>query len=87
MAPVLPRPPQFAEAFDKLYRDHIDVVYRYAYRLCGEAETAKDLVQETFLNAYRGIRQFRSNAKISTMAVHHRLSCVFAHAPEAQGRP
>jgi RNA polymerase sigma-70 factor, ECF subfamily len=66
MAPVLPRPPQFAEAFDKLYRDHIDVVYRYAYRLCGEAETAKDLVQETFLNAYRGLQQFRSDAKIST---------------------
>jgi RNA polymerase sigma-70 factor (ECF subfamily) len=41
-------------------------VYRYAHRLCGEDEAAKDLVQETFLNAYRGLRQFRGDAKIST---------------------
>src|SRR5690242_12134018 len=66
MAHPAPRPPQSPEAFDTLYREHVDLVYRYAYRLCGEAETAKDLVQETFLNAYRGLQQFRSDAKIST---------------------
>ena len=66
MARLLSRPPQSPEAFDNLYRDHVDLVYRYAYRLCGEAEAAKDLVQETFLNAYRGLDQFRSDAKIST---------------------
>ena len=53
------RPPQSSEAFDKLYREHIDLVYRYAHRLCGEPESAKDLVQETFLNAYRGLKHFR----------------------------
>jgi len=52
--------------FDKLYRDHVDLVYRYAHRLCGEMESAKDLVQETFLNAYRGFRGFRGDARIST---------------------
>lgn len=66
MPRLLSRPPKTPEAFDKLYRDHVDLVYRYAYRLCGEAESAKDLVQETFLNAYRGLQQFRSDAKIST---------------------
>jgi RNA polymerase sigma-70 factor, ECF subfamily len=58
--------PQSAEAFDKLYREHVDLLYRYAHRLCGEAESAKDLVQETFLNAYRGLKHFRGDAKIST---------------------
>jgi RNA polymerase sigma-70 factor, ECF subfamily len=52
--------------FDKLYRDHVDLLYRFANRLCGEAETAKDLVQETFLNAYRGLGTFRGDAQIST---------------------
>jgi RNA polymerase sigma-70 factor (ECF subfamily) len=66
MARVGSRPPQSPEAFDKLYREHVDLVYRYAYRLCGEAESAKDLVQETFLNAYRGLQQFRNDAKLST---------------------
>src|SRR5690242_18772353 len=66
MAPPAPRPPQSPEVFDKLYREHVDLVYRYAHRLCGEPEAAKDLVQETFLNAYRGFDKFRGDAQIST---------------------
>jgi RNA polymerase sigma-70 factor (ECF subfamily) len=54
------------DGFDKLYRDHVDLLYRYAHRLCGEAEAAKDLVQETFLNAYRAFGRFRGEAQIST---------------------
>ena len=49
-----------------MYRDHVDLIYRYAYRLCGEVEAAKDLVQETFLNAYRGLKDFRGEAQVST---------------------
>ena len=60
------RSPQSTEAFDKLYREHVDLVYRYAHRLCGEPESAKDLVQETFLNAYRGLKDFRGDSRIST---------------------
>ena len=54
------------KTFDALYRDHVDLMYRYASRLCGETEAAKDLVQETFLNAYRGFQNFRGDAQIST---------------------
>ncbi len=49
-----------------MYRDHVDLMYRFAHRLCGETEAAKDLVQETFLNAYRGLDRFRGDAQIST---------------------
>lgn len=55
-----------ADTFDTLYRNNIDLMYRYASRLCGETEAAKDLVQETFLNAYRGFKNFRGDAQIST---------------------
>jgi RNA polymerase sigma-70 factor, ECF subfamily len=57
---------QKPEEFDRLYRDHVDLIYRYAYRLCGEAESAKDLVQETFLHAYQGLKDFRGEARVST---------------------
>ncbi|MGQ0694523.1 MAG: RNA polymerase sigma factor [Nitrospiraceae bacterium] len=60
---MLPRTPK---NFDKLYRDHVDLMYRFANRLCGESEAAKDLVQETFLNAYRGFKDFRGDAQVST---------------------
>lgn len=59
-------PARTTDAFDALYRDHVDLMYRFATRLCGEPEAAKDLVQETFLNAYRGYKAFRGDAQIST---------------------
>ena len=70
-APVSKPPPQHApmqdpDGFDKLYRDHVDLIYRFAYRLCGDTESAKDLVQETFLNAYQGLKDFRGEARVST---------------------
>ncbi len=55
-----------AEDFDRLYRDHVDRIHRFAQRLCGQADDAKDLVQETFLNAYRGLKHFRGEAQLST---------------------
>lgn len=53
-------------AFDRLYRDHVDRIFRFAQRLCGQADDAKDLVQDTFLNAYRGLKHFRGDAQPST---------------------
>jgi RNA polymerase sigma-70 factor (ECF subfamily) len=64
--PKRPPPPPEPQEFDKLYRDHVDLIFRYAHRLCGEPESAKDLVQETFLNAYRGLKDFRGDAQVST---------------------
>lgn len=55
-----------AEDFDRLYRDHVDRIYRFAQRLCGQADDAKDLVQDTFLNAYQGLKHFRGEAQFST---------------------
>ncbi len=58
--------PDELPAFDQLYRDHVDLIYRFAQRLCGEPDTAKDVVQDTFLNAYRGFKKFRGDAQVST---------------------
>jgi RNA polymerase sigma-70 factor (ECF subfamily) len=54
------------DGFDQLYRDHVDRIYRFAQRMCGQAEDAQDVVQETFLNAYRGLKAFRGEAQLST---------------------
>ncbi|HXF92759.1 MAG TPA: RNA polymerase sigma factor [Nitrospiraceae bacterium] len=58
--------PDELPAFDQLYRDHVDLIYRFAQRLCGEPDAAKDIVQDTFLNAYRGFKKFRGDARVST---------------------
>jgi RNA polymerase sigma-70 factor (ECF subfamily) len=43
--------------------------------MCGPGEDAKDLVQDTFLNAYRGLKSFRGDAQVSTW-----LYTIAAHA-------
>lgn len=55
-----------SEEFDRLYREHVDRIYRFAQRLCGQDDDAQDLVQDTFLNAYRGLSRFRGEAQFST---------------------
>lgn len=68
-------------AFDRLYRDHVDRMYRFARRLCGSPDDAKDLVQETFLSAYRGLKDFRGESSVSTW-----LYTIAAHACQRMRR-
>ena len=41
-------------------------IYRLAYRLIGREDDARDVCQETFLRAFRGLKKFRSEAKFSS---------------------
>ncbi len=72
---------QSVAAFDRLYRDHVDRMYRFAQRLCGSPEDAKDLVQETFLSAYRNLKNFRGESSVSTW-----LYTIAAHACQRMRR-
>ncbi len=51
--------------FDKEFLPHIDSMYNFAYRLTFDEDDAKDLVQETYLKAFRFINSFEqgTNAK------------------------
>jgi RNA polymerase sigma-70 factor, ECF subfamily len=41
-------------------------IYALAYRTLGREEEARDVVQEAFLRAYRGLRGFKGEAKFSS---------------------
>jgi len=53
------------KVFDEEFLPHIDSMYNFAYRLTFEEDDSKDLVQETYLKAYRFIDSFQqgTNAK------------------------
>jgi RNA polymerase sigma-70 factor (ECF subfamily) len=44
-------------------REYSNDLYRFAFRLCGNADTADDLVQETFYHAWKCIDKLRHKAK------------------------
>ncbi|MCA9027918.1 MAG: sigma-70 family RNA polymerase sigma factor [Planctomycetaceae bacterium] len=44
--------------------EHASLVYRFAYRLCGSAADAEDLVQQAFLTAQRKFDQLRDGEKV-----------------------
>ena len=56
---------QKAKVFDEEFMPHIDSMYNFAYRLTFDEDDSKDLVQETYLKAYRFIDSFQegTNAK------------------------
>lgn len=51
--------------FEEEFMPHLDAMYNFAYRLTFEEDDAKDLVQDTFLKAYRFVNSFQkgTNAK------------------------
>ena len=46
------------ESFEAEALPHLDAVYRFALRLSGSPDVAEDLVQDTFLRAYRSWDQY-----------------------------
>ncbi len=53
-------------AFEALVSRHQERVYRLARRLTGSSADAEEVLQETFLRAYRRLGGFRGEAKFST---------------------
>jgi RNA polymerase sigma-70 factor (ECF subfamily) len=54
------------DAFDVIVERHRRAVYQVCYRFVNEHEDASDLTQETFVRAWRGLRNFRGQAALST---------------------
>ena len=55
-----------AAAFDRLVSEQSSAIYALLYRLTEDMEEARDLAQETFLQAFRNIQHFRGDADLRT---------------------
>ena len=63
------------EAFEQLVRLTYHDTYTLAFRLTGNEEDARDVVQETYLRTYRSIGRFRGDAQFSTWLYRITANC------------
>jgi RNA polymerase sigma-70 factor, ECF subfamily len=64
-----------SEAFRSLVERHSRYVFNVAYRLTGSAQDAEDIVQDTFLKAYRQLRNFEERADFRTWLHRITVNC------------
>ena len=63
------------DAFRLIVERHSRVLFRAAYRITGNTADADDVVQETFMRAYRQIATFESRAALTTWLHRIAVNC------------
>ena len=66
-------------AFEELVRETYADTYTLAYRLTGHEEDARDVVQESYLRAFRGLKRFRGDAQFTTWLYRITANCANTH--------
>src|SRR5436305_4858657 len=64
-----------SDAFRALVERHSRSVFRLAYRMTGNEQDAEDVVQESFLRAYRQLGRFESRANFGTWLYRITANC------------
>ena len=54
------------KAFDEIYNEYANVVFKYLMSLTMDPELSEELTQETFYKAFRSIDEFNGKYKMST---------------------
>jgi RNA polymerase sigma-70 factor (ECF subfamily) len=64
-----------SEAFRSLVERHSRYVFNVAYRITGNVEDAEDIVQTTFLRAFRQLSRFEARADFRTWIHRIAVNC------------
>jgi RNA polymerase sigma-70 factor (ECF subfamily) len=79
------------DGFRSLVERHSRSVFRLAYRLTGNEQDAEDVVQETFLRAYKQLENFESRASFGTwlyrIAANYSLDLIRSRKRHYDRRP
>ncbi|MGH9666543.1 MAG: RNA polymerase sigma factor, partial [Bryobacteraceae bacterium] len=78
------------DGFRLLVERHSRSVFRLAYRMTGNGQDAEDVVQETFLRAYRQLHRYESRASFGTwlyrIAANYALDLIRSRKRHAGGQ-
>lgn len=51
-------------AFEEIISKYENRIFRFGFRMCGQLQDAEDVVQDTFVSAYRYLKDFRGEASL-----------------------
>lgn len=74
------------ESFRVLVQRRSSAVFRLAFRMTRNEHDAEDIVQETFLRAYRALRKFESRANFGTWLHRVAINCALDHLRRVKRR-
>jgi len=74
------------DSFRVLVERHSRAVFRLAFRMTGNEHDAEDIVQDTFLRAYRGLDKFESRANFGTWLHRVAVNSALDHLRRARRR-
>lgn len=74
------------DAFRSLVERHTQAVYRVAWRITGNTIDAEDMVQETFLRAWRQLGKFDGRAAFGTWVHRIAANCSLDHIRARKGK-
>ena len=74
-------------AFDALYRRHADMVWSRLTRLVGPDPDREDLVQQIFMEVFRGLSRFRGEASFRTYLGRVAVNVACDHLGRRRRRP
>jgi RNA polymerase sigma-70 factor (ECF subfamily) len=74
-------------AFKALVERYSTRIYNLALKMLGNPDMAEDILQETFVNAYRGIDRFEGRSHISTWLYRIAHNAVLMRLRKEKGKP
>jgi len=74
-------------AVEEILEHHEKQVFRFGLRLCGSEDDAREVLQETLLAAFKGLREFRGDARLSTWLFQIARSFCLKRRRLAMGEP
>lgn len=67
------------QAFEKIYREHFRIVYRFLLQLSGDPHLAEEITSETFFKALQRIEDYRGESSIHTWLCQVAKNTYYSH--------
>ena len=66
IGPQIPKDIAMTKSFESVYEDHYEKLYTLAFRMTGSKEESEDILQTSFLSAYKAFKNFRHDSTVYT---------------------